>query len=72
PTGVGLDYAHQEFADDQHRIGLAHTFRHSSLPGRRAQYACKHGETNGLGRDALRFAKVDCAALHKNKEKDVP
>ncbi|WP_313740984.1 hypothetical protein [Pseudomonas sp.] len=37
PTGVGLDNAHQEFADDQHRIGLAHSRSHSSLPAKPVQ-----------------------------------
>ena len=69
PTSKGLDNAHQEFADDQHRIGLAHTSRHSSLPGRRAQYARKHGETNGLGSDAQRFAKVDGVVPIKTKKR---
>ena len=38
PTGVCLDYSHQEFADDQHGEGLIHTFRHSNVGSPAVQY----------------------------------
>jgi hypothetical protein len=38
PTGVSLDYSHQEFAGDQHGEGLIHRFGHSNLAEQRVQY----------------------------------
>src|SRR5471030_1486157 len=46
PTGVCLDYSHQEFADDQHGEGLIHTSKHSNVASPAVQYgAANTGES---------------------------
>ncbi|AIG03337.1 hypothetical protein HZ99_14650 [Pseudomonas fluorescens] len=50
PTGVCLDYSHQEFADDQHGEGLIHTFPHSNVASPAVQYGAANtgAMTKGL------------------------